>query len=126
MFRSKIHLLSNTKCPHLADIISYTYSTSLKYTLIRKYFILITYFCITAIMLTNIIVANDIAPEVCYKVMKNIMKRAHICYPARGGHLADVIFHIYWTSISITVQRGERCQRLGYSGARRPNFHHLI
>lgn len=34
-----------------------------------------------------------ITPEMCQNVMQNMDKRARICAAARGGHLADIIFH---------------------------------
>jgi hypothetical protein len=35
----------------------------------------------------------EISPEICSKVMKNMIERARICAAAKGGHLADIIFH---------------------------------
>ena len=36
---------------------------------------------------------EQITPKICSKVMENALKRSRICIAARGGHLADIIFH---------------------------------
>lgn len=36
---------------------------------------------------------ENISPEVLEKVMKNAIKRAHLCITAEGQHLSDIIFH---------------------------------
>jgi hypothetical protein len=36
----------------------------------------------------------DITPEMCLEVMENFSKRIVCCRKSRGGHLADIVFHV--------------------------------
>ena len=36
---------------------------------------------------------NEIQPQLCRKVMKNINERVRMCQQSCGGHLPDVLFH---------------------------------
>lgn len=36
----------------------------------------------------------EISPDMCRKVIENFQKRIQWCKKARGGHMADIIFHL--------------------------------
>ena len=39
-------------------------------------------------------IIRDITPEMCLEVMENFNKRIVCCRRSRGGHLADIVFHV--------------------------------
>jgi acetoacetate decarboxylase len=43
---------------------------------------------------------SQITPHMLQNVMQNVTKRARICDAARGGHLADIVFHTYWQGLN--------------------------
>jgi len=38
-------------------------------------------------------VISAIQPDLCEKVMENLIQQIHSCMSLRGGHLYDVVFH---------------------------------